>query len=138
MPKLLLFAPCEKVLQDATGPVSLISVVEKIEARVPAGVDLPRALPFRMQTVAIWNLEQSEVGQYETMTELAAAGAKPSLQTEATILGRGGAGAKIFVPLDLIPAIEGRLEFRVSYRKIGDPEWILATTYPIELSLVRL
>src|SRR3974390_1458823 len=104
MPKVLLFVPCEKVMRDVAGLISLINIVEKIEVKVPRGVPLPPAVPIRMETFSIWSMDQSEAGQYEEITELAVEGG-PSIQTEPAILR----STKVEAPLDLIPAVNGRL-----------------------------
>jgi hypothetical protein len=136
VPKLVLFAPCEKVLVDEAGLTSLISVAEKIEAKVPKGVPLPRAIPYRLDTVAFWIMEQNEFGQYEEMRELGPKGAPPFVTTAPRVLSGSGLGVKVTAPFDQVPAVDGELEFRLLYRKLGDADWTVAATFPITMVLL--
>lgn len=66
MPKLLLFAPCERVVIDQTDhSVSLISLLTGITASVPFPPDLPMpentALPMRWYVLAVWKGNSEDV-----------------------------------------------------------------------------
>ena len=78
---------------------------------------------------------------YEQMTKMVTADGAVAMHTEPKILESNvpsvRTGVKIASALSAIPLTEGRLELRLSYRKIGDPEWTLAATYPVEVTLVR-
>jgi hypothetical protein len=49
----------------------------------------------------------------------------------------GRLGAKIISLITAVPVTEGRLEFRLSYRRMGEPRWILVTAYPVRMTVVR-
>jgi hypothetical protein len=142
MPKLLVFAPCEKAITDTVGLVSLISIVEKLDVNVPKEVELPPrvAVPLRWDVFSLWSLDRNEVGLFEQIIEMVASDGRVAMHAEPKALEStipGATGAKIVSTVTSIPVTEGRLELRLSYRKIGDPQWILAASYPVEVTLVR-
>ena len=143
MPRLLIFAACEKVIIDTEGLVSLIDVIEKVEAKIPREVQLPPGtqVPLRWETISVWSLDETEAGLYEQMTEMVTYDGAVPMHTEPKTLEShipgSKTGVKIASTLSAIPITEGRLELRLSYRKIGDPEWTVAATYPVEVTLVR-
>ncbi|MBZ5625232.1 MAG: hypothetical protein LAQ69_42005 [Acidobacteriia bacterium] len=143
MPEPILFAPCEKVILDTDGLVSLITVIERLEVTVPPGIQLPpnAAIPQRWQSLAIWRLEESEAGQYEQMTDLIVPDGSVAMHTEPMALkpttpGRA-TGAKIISTLTLVPLTDGPLRLRLFYRRIGEQEWTPAAAYPVDVVLIR-
>jgi hypothetical protein len=143
MPRLLAFVACERVILDTEGLASLIRVIESVEVTVPKEVELPPGIsaPKEWSTISIWSLDRSETGLYEQQTEMVTGDGIIAMHTEPRVLESTipsvRTGAKIVSALYAIPIVEGRLELRLSYRKVGDPEWMPAATYPIEVTLVR-
>jgi hypothetical protein len=145
MPKLLIFAACEEVITDEVGIISLNRIIERVELKVPSELQLPPRAHMRWEAVSMWSLDETEVGLYEQVMELLTAGgtvtnrsistalelAPSAPGTSSTIISKG------IYELPDIPITEGRLELRLSYRKIGDPKWIPAATYPVEVTVVR-
>ncbi|SPF54287.1 hypothetical protein SBA4_6290010 [Candidatus Sulfopaludibacter sp. SbA4] len=143
MPRLLLFAPCEKIdLDETTGLVSLIHLVEKLEVTLPAALQIPphSVAPMHWQSLAVWQVDRSEFGQYEQMANLVledgtvAANSEPK-KLEPTLPGT--TGVKIIATLSVVPITDKPFLLRLSYRKIGAPEWMPAAEYPVEVLLVR-
>src|SRR5260370_10196220 len=65
--KLLVFAPCEKVIIDHKGNPSLISLMQKITVQIPAG-DLEKLPPTAMAPMTWyvfthWLIEENEMGR---------------------------------------------------------------------------
>jgi hypothetical protein len=145
MPRLLLFAPCEKVLLDTDGLVSLITVIEKLEVTVPASFQIPAqtAIPQRWQSIAIWVMEPSEEGQYEQKDHLIVIEGKEEViaaHTEPIPMARtlpGSAGVKVISTLTTVPVLDGRIFLRLFYRRIGEQQWIQAAEYPVDVVIVR-
>jgi hypothetical protein len=142
MPEPILFAACEKVIVDTEGLVSLITLIERLEVAVPAGIQLPpnAAIPQRWQAIAIWRLDEGEIGQYEQMTDLVSSDGSVAMHTEPKALEstvRERTGARVISTLTMVPITDGPLRLRLSYRRIGEEQWIQVATYPVDVVLVR-
>jgi hypothetical protein len=138
MPKLLIFVACQKAILDTEGLVSLIQIIEGIEISVPKDLPPRTAVPARLETISVWNLEEGETGLYEQKIEAVEDGVV-AMHTEPRTLesSPGRLGAKIISAITAVPVTEGRLEFRLSYRRIGDPQWTLVANYPVRMTVVR-
>jgi hypothetical protein len=140
MPRLLIFAACEKVDLDAEDLASLSRIMERIEVPFPNEAPLPRSVPMKWETISVWIFDSGETGLYEQKEEMVTTDGTVFMRVDPRVLQStktGAPGVKIVSTMTAIPAINGRLELRLSYRKIGDPKWILAATYPVEVTLVR-
>jgi hypothetical protein len=141
MPTLLLFAPCEKVILDADGLVSLITIIEKLQVVIPTGIQLAHntAIPMRWQLIAMWIVDNDEMGLYEQMADVAIEDGSIAMHTEPKTLERtvGSTGVKIVSTLTAVPITNGPLQLRIFYRRIGEQSWIQASTYPVAVSLIR-
>lgn len=72
VPKLLIFAPCEKVIIDQNNNVTLIAVMEAFQVRLPQQ-EIPEnaAAPVRWNTLTLWKKEPGdEDTRYEEFVEL--------------------------------------------------------------------
>jgi hypothetical protein len=139
MPKLLTFAACQKAILDTEGLVSLIQIIEGIEINVPKDLPPRTAVPARLETISVWSLEEGETGLYEQMIEAVLEDGVLAMHTEPRTLesSPGRFGAKIISVITAVPVTEGRLEFRLSYRRTGDPQWTLVAAYPVRMTVVR-
>jgi hypothetical protein len=143
MPRLLVFAACEKVILDSDGLVSLITIIERIEVSVPKEIELGDhvAFPMRWQCIAIWTVSEDEIGKYEQMTEVVASDGIVSMHTEpATLVStiRGSkTGVKMVGTLTAVPITDGPLTLRLLWREIGGSGWTEAAAYPIDVVVVR-
>jgi hypothetical protein len=74
MPKLLLFAPCEKVLVDeASHSTSLIGVLQEVHYKIPPGTTVQKnnaMLPLTWSAVSIWQEEEPADAGVEFIQEL--------------------------------------------------------------------
>jgi len=143
MPEAILFAACEKVIIDTDGLVSLITVIERLEVTVPLGIELPpnAAVPQRWQVVAIWSLEQSELGLYEQMTDMIFADGSSAMHTEPKTLQSaipGRTGVKIVSTITVVPITDGILRLRLFLRPIGELHWKHVASFPLNVVVVRL
>lgn len=138
MPKLLVFAPCEKVIVNEQDHVSsLIALLEMLTLQIPEGEDLPAgtAVPLSWYIFALW---EKEVGdderRFEQRTELLTPAGenvlggvtdltfhadKPKLRVVAAVAG-----------FPVIPL--GTASLRLSFREVGDGnDWTPVAEYPI-------
>jgi len=142
MPKPILLAACDKVILDTDGLVSLITLIEKLEIKIPSNIDLPvhTSIPMRWSILAVWSDQKTDEGTYEQMTEVALADGTIAMHSVPEVIQQGvpsSTGAKMISTLTAVPVTNGSIEVRLHYRKVGDPKWIQAATYPIEIILVR-
>jgi hypothetical protein len=76
MPELLSLIACEKVILDASGVPTIVSVIEKVEVEVPNGTTVPEnaVSPKEWFVYATWRLSAGEVfgAEYRHVTEIAA------------------------------------------------------------------
>ena len=73
LPKLLLFAPCEKVIIDQQNNISMIGILQGIETPVPPGTDIPLDATdtIRWDILTLWQPESGETGrQFEQLVDL--------------------------------------------------------------------
>jgi hypothetical protein len=64
MPKLKILLACEKVINDVTGPVSLISVFQRMNVPIgPAPLPEKALSPTRWDVFSMWEFDAKEVGQ---------------------------------------------------------------------------
>lgn len=142
MPEPVLFAACASVVIDSEGLVSLNTLIERLEVTVPSGIQLPpnAAIAQSWQAIAIWRLEDAEIGQYEQMTDLVFPDGSVAMHTEPRTIEssiRERTGARIVSTLTMVPITEGSLRLRLSYRRIGEQPWTQVATYPVDVVLVR-
>jgi len=75
MPKLLLFAPCEKVIVAQDGnTVSLITILQELTISVPPDVQIPAdaKVPMQWYGFSLWQKQPGDEGKrYEQQIELA-------------------------------------------------------------------
>src|SRR5579863_1752666 len=137
MPKLLLFAPCEKVLVDElTRTTSLIGVLQELHYKVPPGTPIqPNALlPLNWQVISLWQEEEpadagvefeqrlvleNTAGQALFANEVKWRFTRPSHRMVANVPG--------------LPIGSRKLMLRLSYRVPPSRDWIEAGSFPIEL-----
>lgn len=60
MPKLLIFAPCEKLILSQENVASLISVMEAINVNVGADVPADAVLPIRWEVLTLWQRQPDD------------------------------------------------------------------------------
>ena len=66
MPRLLLFAACEKVIVDQANVISLISLLQEVNLEIPPDVALPaeaKLAPMMWNILSIWEQEPGDQGK---------------------------------------------------------------------------
>lgn len=63
--RILIFAPCEKVILDKAGNPSLISILQTVTVQVPEGATIPRnaVAPKEWYVFAHWIADENEIGK---------------------------------------------------------------------------
>jgi len=137
MPKLLIFAPCEKVIIDqVSNTLSLIAVLQEVRYKTAPGAVLPPnfSIPIQWAVLTMWREEQPDDAgvEFEQRFTLATSVkpllenvmrwtfTKPTHRLVANILG--------------FPAGASRnLALYLSYRVVGATDWNPIASFPLEV-----
>lgn len=137
MPKLLLFAPCEKVLIDEqTKTVSLIVVLQEIHYKVPPGTQIqPNALlPMNWSVISLWQEEEMKDAGVEYEQRLVLENnAGTALFANEVKWKFERPSHRIIGNVPGIPIGSRRLMLRLSYRVAMSRDWHEIASFPIEL-----
>ena len=143
MPKLLLFAPCERAIigQDDQS-ISLISILAGFGASLPFQVDQPLpegvALPLRWYLVSIWRGEIEDVGKtlYQKVSLVSPSGKElVVVENSVQIEDQFRLMVKSIVQFQAFPIPEfGTYSVRLNHRMVESLEWTLAADYPLDIS----
>jgi hypothetical protein len=140
MPKLILFAACEKVLIDqATNGVTLISLLEEIHFKLPTGMALPpnMALPTQWAALTVWQEESADAGiEFEQKVTLEDATGRTLLENTAKFQFQQSRH-RVVAAVAGIP-YSRKLLLNLFYRTSGVPDWRHAASYPIEIVQERI
>lgn len=136
MPKLLLFAPCEKILIDqATNGVSLISVLQELHFKVPPGTQLQPnvSLPIGWTAVSLWQEEPADTGvEFEQKLVLHDAASRQLLE-QVTKFQFQRPNHRIVANIMGMPTQSRQLTLVLYYRLAGTREWNEVASFPIEV-----
>ncbi|MDO8434587.1 MAG: hypothetical protein Q7S58_19495 [Candidatus Binatus sp.] len=135
MPKLLIFAPCEKVLIDqTTNSLSLIAVLQEVHYKLPPGSAVPPnfSLPIAWSALSLWQEESADAGVIfeQRITVENRAGStllenvaqweftQPNHRIVASVLG--------------LPVYD-KLSLNLFFRVVGSRDWHNVASFPISL-----
>ena len=132
MPKLLIFAPCEKVIIDQENNPSLISVLQGLTSTLPKDAKVPQdALAVIRWTIfTLWNREEADEGKEFTQDcVLLSPDGKPTINVSMPFRFTGSTQRNI-MQLYGFPIAPGEylLKLRLSE---GDGERREIATYPL-------
>jgi hypothetical protein len=134
MPKLLLFAPCEKAIIDGpSNMLSLIGVLHEIHYKLPPGTTVPPnfAVPMQWAVVALWQEEKSDAGiEYEQQVNLEDATGQLLMHAETRWKFDKGEFQRNIANVTGLP-ISRILTLALNYRVAGHQHWTRVTSFPI-------
>jgi hypothetical protein len=136
MPKLLIFAPCEKVLIDqSSNSVSLIAILQEVHYKLPQGVTAEpnSSLPIQWAAMSLWQEETpADVGvEFEQRVALENVAGQVLLEN-VTKWQFKKANHRIVARILGLP-IARKLILSLSYRVTGMRDWLPAASFQIEL-----
>lgn len=137
MPKLLLFAPCEKVLVDEKShTTSLIVILQEIHYKVPPGTQLqPNALlSMNWSVVSLWQEEEpADAGvEFEQRVVLENSAGTALIANEVKWKFEKPSH-RIVGNVPGIPVGTRRLMLKLSFRVVMSRDWHEVAAFPIEL-----
>lgn len=139
MPRVLIFAPCERAIVSNEGPLSLVSILEKLITTAPQAPTAEHAtVPMRWFVVSVWIHEASDDGKtFEQMVRLIGRDGTTAMHTEPAQFTTSAEKTRFrFIGrMDQFPITDGNLKLVLLYREVGAPDWIEAAEYPIDVEL---
>lgn len=139
MPKILLFAPCEKVIVDEKeNTVSLISILESVQIPIPMSHDakLPGnvEIPSRWYLLSIWQREENDAEQYEQRAEIVLPDGR-SINPHSTPIKfpPHSRNARNVIQVGAWPlSVKGHCLVKLSIREVKpESQWREVTTFPV-------
>lgn len=135
MPRLVIFAACEKVIIDErSNALSLISLLEGIEVDVTGEMPIDARIPFRFEVVSEWAREAGETSkQLEQKIEIVRADKTVSMSmTLPVTFNEGTLRFRSVTSIDGVPVgVPGELSVTLSSREAGKSIWAKVGRYPI-------
>jgi hypothetical protein len=139
MPKLLIFAPCEKVIIDqATNTLSLITVLQEIRYKAPPNVPLPTNAPLGLamqwSVLTLWRQEEPDDAGVQFEQRFVLADATNILLENRMAWTFSAPTHRIIARVSGFPASANRkLSLSLFYRAVGAMDWIPSSSFPIEV-----
>ena len=135
MPKLLLFAPCEKVIIDKdTNTLSLVSILHQLTFHLPPGVQvLPdAAVPIKWHTLSLWEKEANDDGvSFEQRIELRGQNNKILVQSNSS-WSFTTSTHRVTNNIHGFPSAPGPLRLVLQFRR-PESQWTEVASYPLEV-----
>ena len=140
MPRLLLFAACEKVIVDQqTNVISLMSLLQDVNVQIPPGAPPPplnAIIPINWTIVSIFLPESTDGGkQFEQRAALVNAANVPLLQTPVAPFTFAGGPHRVLNQVNGMPiGYAGSLKVVCYLREKGNNVWQqIGEGYPIDI-----
>ncbi len=139
MPRLVLFAACEKaIIEQNTQVLSLMSLLQDINVQIRPDtvVDPKAAIPIQWVVVSIWQIVQQDQGKaFEQRTQLVTSAEVLKLETPIAPLKLQDKFHRIMNQINGLPiATAGAHRLRCLLREQGATEWTEVGSYPININ----
>lgn len=140
MPKLLLFAPCEKaIVEEGSNTLSLITVLQEVNVSVHSGaaIQADALAPHRWYLAALWRRESGDEGRrFEQRITIADPNQVVRLETFAEF-DLPKPWHRAIVQIEGLPiAVSGEYTIAVAIRE-GKRAWSTAAEFPMTITHVE-
>jgi hypothetical protein len=140
MPRILVFAPCEKVIvSEHDNTTSIMSIIEGFTIAVPEGVEVPpdSSIPITWHVLSLWERADDDKGRnFEQHVGLELPDGRQTLDAPSTLDFQSGKlrfrAVSIVNGFPVSPA--GACLLKLSLREVGQGEWQEVATYPIYIT----
>lgn len=138
MPKLLIFAPCQKVIVGQDSATSLISITEGFVIDVQESVPKDAALPMTWSILTLWHKEgeseENRIYEQRIESELAGAEKKAVDVTQEFVISKEFRNTRNVVEIQGFPiGLPGELVLKLSLREKGQEDWLPIAEFPLEI-----
>ena len=135
MPRLMLFAPCERAILDrADNSLSLIAIIHELTADIPSTTALPRDAhaPRQWQVVAVWWAEPGDdQKRFQQRVSVVNPDGKVVLQTltefDIRLRSHRTVGRINVFPI----GVAGEYNLRLEIRELGQEGWTEVSSFPL-------
>lgn len=142
MLKLLLFAPCEKIVEDkSTNNISLISIMQEVTFEVPKEmIPLPAKamVPQAWSVFSMWQREADERPEFETKVSMVSPDGELILETEVAkidFLNHKVLSQRVVMHISGFPVgYTGQCHVVLKTKQKGDTEYSEAARFPITIN----
>ncbi len=140
MPKILIFAPCEKVIiSEDDNTTSLISLIEGFTIGIPEDVELPEdtSIPIRWHIMSIWEKVEGEgEKRFEQRIELVLPSGKKAMDESTTIDFKPEPTRfrQVTMIVGFPVSSAGPAMLKLSFREVGQADWQAAAEYAIPIT----
>jgi hypothetical protein len=141
MPRLVLFAACEKAIVDqTTNVISLMSLLQDINVQIPPGVTPPSnaAIPMPWTIVSVWHQTPDDQNKtFEQRSTLVTHSGVTQMETPIAVFEMKTDSHRIFNQvLGLQIGLAGSRLVKCFLREKGAPNWTEVGTYPFSVKWV--
>lgn len=138
MPKLILFAPCQKVIVSAQdNTASLISIIETFTIAIPEGADIPTdaVMPMNWSIFSMWELSEGEEGKsFEQRVDFLLPDGRNPLENATTTIDfqpHSNRVRNVFEVKGFPIPPQGHSLLNLSVREMGQESWQEVASFPI-------
>jgi hypothetical protein len=140
MPKLLLFAACEKAMVDQNNVASLMSLLEEINVQVPPGVVPPAnaMAPMAWTIFSLWERTPADQGKiFEQRSALMTAAGAIRVETPVAVIELKTDRHRVIGTIMGMPVANPGPHFVKAFiREKGGANWTEAGSYPLTIKWV--
>jgi len=138
MMKLMLFAPCEKLIIGKDNHSSLITVLEHIQLDIKAGAEIPNdaAAPYRWTVISLFHrdFEIDKPTDYETKVELISPSGKANMGgTTVFNVTNEHYNFRNLLDFPVMPVEAGIHKLMLYLKKMEEENWEQVGEYPIRV-----
>ncbi len=137
MPRLLIFAPCEKVIIDhRSNTISLITVLEELRYKTPPGAVVPpnTFIPMRWSVVTLWQEEEpADAGVQFEQRFILSDGVRSLIENVARWTFSTPTQRIVTEALQFPISGTRSLVVHLSYRVTGATDWVSVASFPLRV-----
>ena len=138
MPKLLIFAPCEKVIVAQDNTVSMVTILEGLTVQVPKDKPAPpdASFPMKWAILTVWQRQEGDEGkEFEEKCDLLSEQGR-SLITASVKFRLSKRFNRVVMQIVGFPLQPGQCEIKMYIREAdATSEWKEVAEYPLRLRL---
>jgi hypothetical protein len=139
MPKLLIFAPCEKVIVAQNNTISLITILERLTVQIPKDKPAPpdTVFPMKWSILTLWQRQEGDEGrEFEEKCELLSGEGKSLISASIRFKFVGEAHSRVIMEIVGFPLQLGQCEIKMYLRDTdATSEWREVADYPVRLQV---
>jgi hypothetical protein len=138
MPKLLIFAPCEKVIVAQDNTLSMVTILEELKVQVPKDKPVPpnASFPMKWAVLTMWQRQEGEEDkEFEEKCDLLSEEGK-NLITATSNFKFAKRFHRVLIQMIGFPLQPGQCKIKIYLREtVATSEWKEIAEYPLRLDI---